>query len=213
MMKRTILLVSLGLLVAAPGSLAAAEEAKAPSDQQVTQSATKGDQRQLQNLPGQGGRSFKLFAGSELRTPAVIDKDPANDIRMDWSVGASAELVSGLSGSVFLPWTQRFTAEEGDSPLRLQDMRLGLTWFKPFGINKGPVGNIYTRQSFALFLPISRESRARDMRFALQASTRESVQLFSNLTFGGSFTARYHNHAFAQQAGLHGGMNTLWVNV
>ena len=212
MMKRTILLASLGLLLSAPGSLAAAEEATVPSEEQVTPSATKGDQRQLQNIPGQGGRSFKLFAGSELRTPVVVDRDPANDIGMDWSVGGSAEIVPGLSGSVFLPWSQRFTAEEGDSPLRLRDMRLGLTWFMPFGIDKGPVGNLYTRQSLAVFLPVSRESRARDMRFALQASTRESVQLFSNLTFGGSFSARYFNHAFAQQAGLHGGMNTLWVN-
>ena len=183
MIKPTILIGFLGFFLLVPGSLLAEESEAGTASTSLTEEApTNGALRQTENLPGQGGRSYKLFVGSELRTAAVLDEDPANDIRWEWLFGGTIEILPGVSAFGFLPLVQLFSVEEGEAPFRFQDFRLGATYFKPVPLNLGPIGTLYTKQGFGISLPISRESLAQDMRFALEVNSRETLQLFDDLT-------------------------------
>ena len=214
MTAKTILTGFLGLALLAPGALLASEQGSsdaASAEVSESQDATRQGLRQTQNLPGQGGRGYKLFASSEVRGAAVVDYDPANDLQWNWTFGATAELLPGLSGFGFVPVTQRFSVEEGESPFLLQDIRLGMTYFKSFSMEDPAVDQVYTRQSLTVYTPTSRASAAQDLRFAVQLSSRESLQILEDFTLGGTFLGRYCNHAFAEQAGLSGGMNTKYL--
>ena len=214
MIKRTILIGFLGLFLLVPGSLLAEEGgASTASTSTTVASPANGARRQTENLPGQGGRSYKLFVGSELRTAAVLDEDPANDIRWEWLFGGTMELLPGFSAFGFLPLVQLFSVEEGEAPFRLQDFRMGATYFKPIPMNLGPVGTLYTKQGLSVLLPMSRESLAQDMRFALELSSRETLELFKDLTVGARGLGRYYNYGYAERNGLEGGMNTKFVTM
>lgn len=214
MSKRTILMGFLGLLLVAPGSLmAAGSKVKTTGSDAAEVVSANGTQRQMQNLPGVGGRAYKLFIGSELRSAALLDDDPANDIRWEWLLGGTLEMLPGLSAFGFLPFEQRFSVDEGESSFRLQDLKLGATYFRPVALNYGPVGNLYTKQSLSVLLPMSRQSLAQDMRFALELSSRETVELFEDLTVGARVSGRYYNFAFAEQNGLKGGMNKKFMTM
>jgi len=214
MNAKLILMGFLGLTLLVPGTILADGAGTSDGGVAVTEKAAEESRqglRQTQNLPGQGGRRYKMMASSEVRGAAVRDEDPENDLVWDWTVGATGEILPGLSGFGFVPVSQRFSVEAGESPFLLQDIRTGMMYFKSFPVADTAVDQLYTRQVLTLYLPTSRQSQAQDLRFAVQLSSSESLQILKDFTFGASVLGRYCNHAFAEQAGLEGGMNTQFL--
>ncbi len=214
MMMRFLLSGILGLLTFAPASLLAAEaEVESSRASPVKQVSKAGAKRQFANVTQSSDKAYSLVLSSQLRTAAVLDEDPSNDVRWEWLAGGRLEFVPDWSVFASFPMVQLFSVEEGESAFRLRDFRFGATFFKVLPLEVGPLSNLYAKQDLRVFVPTSRESLAQDMRFALELSSKETLELEGGFTLGLNVLGRYYNFAYAERNGLLGGMNPKFLGL
>ena len=166
----------------------------------------------LQNVQDAAGAAKKgeIFPVTTLlfvqhRQLAVVDDDYANDHMTVWAVRAQGRLTSDLSVFLTGGLLQRFVAEEGESPFRLLDSRIGLAWRTPVDLGGGKKLGILNELS--VFLPTSRNSQLQDMIVAPQARVQFMLQPIKGMTVALSPRFRYRAHSFAERAGLNAPMN------
>ena len=166
----------------------------------------------LQNVQDAAGKASKeeAFPVTTLlfvqhRQLAVVDDDPANDHLTVWAARAQGRLATGLSVFLTGGLVQRFVAEEGESPFRLLDSRIGLAWRTPVDLGGGKKLGILNELS--VFLPTSRTSQLQDIIAAPQARVQFMFQPVKGLSLALSPRFRYRFHTFAERAGLNANMN------
>jgi hypothetical protein len=166
----------------------------------------------LQNVQDAAGKAKKgeRFPVTTLfflqhRQLAVVDEDPANNQLTVYALRAQGRLTRDLSVFMTGGLVQRYVAEQGESPFRLIDSRLGVAWRTPVSLSGTQKLGILNE--FSVFLPTSRNSQLQDMTAAPQARVQFMLQPIKGMTLALSPRFRYRFHRFAERAGQQAVMN------
>jgi len=145
---------------------------------------------------------------------AVYDEDPSNDQYLYWSLKGSWTLPHDLELFAQSGLVQRFVAQPEESGFRLTDLGLGATWRHRFEFMKSSMLEdmpLSMRHSLTFFFPISRRSQNATLLVAPRWNMSLRWKLMEGLRIGPDVMAQYNFHRYAEQSGLHGGMNTQFL--
>jgi len=147
-------------------------------------------------------RPWRISADAQYRSLLVTDEDPANDRYMLYHAQGSYYPLRWLSVFARFGLNQRFVSVQGESGFRLEDTTLGAAAEKKVDLQ--PLGwarTLTLAHALRLILPTSFTSQEQDLYFALDGSTRASVEPIEDLVTGLRGRLHYRFHEYAEQAG------------
>lgn len=166
------------------------------------------------------GRPYEVRLDLSYRMLAVVDEDPANDQLLSYDLRGTVRPFANASVFVATGVTQGFVAESGgtvrvpttggdgfrvdgeDSALRMQDTQVAFSYRTPVDLTaERKLGITHTLK---VFLPTSRESRARDLYLAPQVIMALASEVVDGLTASTAAAFRYRFHAYAETASAEG---------
>jgi hypothetical protein len=151
--------------------------------------------------------SVHVSVGIQLNMLAVSDDDPANDRVLLYALNASVDLpIKGLVVSLSGGFAERFVVEDGDSPLRLNDSAMGVSYSHAH-LSKEKLSFSH---GLTAWLPTSRPSLQRELRVAPNLSSSVAYRIVGPLSISHQIQGQYRWYRYAEVPnGL--AMNTQWI--
>ena len=151
-------------------------------------------------------KPWEASVGLSHHMKAVVDADPVNEQSMAGFVSGCYRVWSTLCLGARVGFQQFFVAHENESGFFLGDTEVSASYRAK--LPRIPMGSLTAFTSLGLRAPTSRRSLNNSMQLHIRQSGGVAWRIGHGLTWTVHESWNQYVHAYAEQAGMYGGMNT-----
>ncbi len=155
-------------------------------------------------------RNWSLWGTTEVEMPVIIDRDPANDIWMEYRFGGTYQLLPSLTLGADTWVDQEFTRESRESPVTFGDTSIWGSLSHTFDLPQIKK-SLTVLGGLGVVAPTSRQSVREDKLFGITQNSMILMPLGGGFRAGVSQSMLGQVHRFAQAGGQQAGGNLMFA--